>query len=363
MRGEFGLGEAARSNIRSIKAAGIPLAINNVDSDWHRNQDSSHSEEDFTLDTPYPINFVNVNPEHIPHLLECVGEKYFQGHHNIGFWSWELPKFPEHLRFGFDYFDEIWTPSNHSAEAIATMSPIPVIKVPHSINLASPSLERSALGLPEDKFIFLFMFDFHSTFMRKNPLAVVDAFLQAFSSGNEEVLLVLKCSNSHKYPQEKGQLEELAKKYSSIHLIDGHLTREEVNGLMYHCNSYVSLHRAEGFGLTMAEAMFHGKPVIATGYSANTEFMNVCNSFLVRYELKEVDLEEQLYKSEEGNFWAQPDVDHAAALMRYVYSNDREAQKIGANGAKDIKKLLRPEVLGNKIKERLMYVLEYQTRI
>ncbi len=356
VRGEFGLGQAARANIRSLQAANIPLIINNIDSDWHRNLDSSHQAEDFAPDNPYPINFVNVNAEHIPELLRCMGEQYFEERYNIGFWSWELPKYPQHLRFAFDYFDEIWTPSNHSAEAITEVSPVPVIKIMHSIDFPTPSLGRETLGLPQDRFIFLFMFDFHSTFMRKNPLAVIEAFTKAFDTSDEQVLLVIKFSNADKYPPQREQLKAAASQYPSIRLIDGHFSREEVNALVYNCDCYVSLHRAEGFGLTMAEAMYYGKPVIATGYSSNTEFMNVGNSFLVRYELVDITEKEQLY--EQGNYWADPDVAHAAALMYYVFHNQQQAKQVGEKAAQEIRTLLNPEVIGQKIKSRLAYIMD-----
>lgn len=356
VKGEFGLGQASRANIQSLKAMDVPLVLNNIDSDWHRNLDSSYSTDHFTVDNPYPINFVNVNAEHIPELLRYLGDGYFENKYNIGFWSWELPKYPEHLRFAFDYFNEIWTPSNHSAEAIEEVSPIPVLKMMHSIDLPIPSIQRNQLGLVEDKFIFLFMFDFHSTFIRKNPLAVIDAFEKAFSSSRDEVTLVIKYSNAHKYPEQREQLQLAARKNPKIQLIDGHLTREEVNALVYNCDCYVSLHRAEGFGLTMAEAMYYGKPVIATGYSANTEFMNVGNSFLVKYDIVDITGGEQLYQK--GNYWAEPDVNHAAALMHYVFHNYQQAQKVGIRASCDVRTMLKPKVIGEKMIKRLNLVLE-----
>ena len=106
----------------------------------------------------------------------------------------------------------------------------------------------------------------------------------------------------------------------------------------------------------MAEAMYYGKPVIATGYSSNTEFMNVCNSFLVRYDLVDITDGEQLY--EQGNYWADPDVDHAAALMYYVFHNQQQAKQVGEKAAQEIRALLNPEAIGQKIKSRLAYVMD-----
>ncbi|MDE5112526.1 MAG: glycosyltransferase, partial [Trichodesmium sp. St7_bin2_1] len=137
----------------------------------------------------------------------------------------------------------------------------------------------------------------------------------------------------------------------NIKYIDGYLSKEKINALLYNCNCYVSLHRAEGFGLTMAEAMFYGKPVIATGYSSNTEFMNIGNSFLVDYE--KVEIAENYGPYKQGDIWASPNIEHCANLMKYVFDNYRQAEKIGLKASQDIKLLLSPETIGQKIKTRL----------
>ncbi|HEY9623080.1 MAG TPA: glycosyltransferase [Crinalium sp.] len=361
VKGEFGLGESVRANLRALKAADIPFVINNVSSDpWncHRYLDSTYGDSHFSQDNPYPINLVNLNAEHVPLMVKRFGSDYFKNHYNIGFWVWELPQFPTEWQWLFGFFDEIWTPSNYAAEAIAAVSPIPVIKVMHSLDLPQPSISREALGLPTDKFIYLFMFDALSTFERKNPVAVVEAFIQAFGKVDPNVMLVIKFSNSEHYPQQRDQFKALVADCPSIYLIEGHLMKEEVNALIYNCDCYVSLHRAEGFGLTMAEAMYYGKPVIATGYSANLEFMNVGNSFLVKYDLISTSADEGPYKK--GNFWANPDVEHASALMHYIFHNYSQAQQIGIRAAREVRPLLSPPRIGDRIRNRLNYILDKQ---
>jgi glycosyltransferase involved in cell wall biosynthesis len=361
VKGEFGIGEGVRANIRSIEAAKIPFAINNFQVEWHRNLDTSYQEQHFTNDNPYPINLINFNPDGISQFIELRGYGYFEGRYNIGLWAWELPTFPPELQFGFDYFDEIWTVSNHAVEAISALSPIPVIKVMPSLALPLVSLGREALGLPKDKFIFLFMFDALSTFERKNPGAIIKAFIQAFGKSNPDILLVIKFSNSHHYPRQRDAFKALAEQCQSIHLIDGHLMKKEVNALIYNCDCYVSLHRAEGFGLTMAEAMYFGKPTIATAYSSNTEFMNVGNSFLVKYDLVPITEDIGLYKT--GNIWAEPDIEHAAAMMHYVFHNYQQAKLVGARGCREIQSLLSPQALGKKIRNRLEHIIAMRMRL
>ena len=352
INGEFGLGEGARANIRAIKAAGIPLAVNNFTNSPHRKQDTTY--QDFTQDNPYPINLIQVNADEVNNFIKSAGENYLKGRYNIGFWAWELPTFPPELCSKFNWFHEIWTYSNHCAEAISMASPIPVIKIMPSISLITPSLDREALGLPKNKFIFLFVFDFFSRIERKNPLATITAFKQAFGESNQEVLLVIKSCNSEYFAEQLELLNSAIGNCQSIKHIGGYLSKNEVNALLYNCDCYVSLHRCEGFGLTMAEAMFFGKPTIATAYSSNTEFMNVGNSFLVRYKLEEIPADFGPYKK--GNFWANPDIEYAGRLMKYVFNNYQQAQEVGARGAEEIKSLLSPQVIGNKISNRLEYI-------
>lgn len=347
--GEYGLGEGGRATLRAIEAAGIPFVLKDLKVEWHRNLDATYTN--FSEDKPYRINLVHTVPE--AGLLNRISGEYFQNCYNIGFWAWELPILPPAWLYGFSFFDEIWTYSNYCAEAIATVSPIPVIKVMSSLDLPEPSLNREALNLPEDKFIFLFMFDFHSTLARKNPFGVVEAFKQAFSKSNEDVLLVLKFSNASYFPEKREQLKAMTEGWP-IQFIDGHLQKDELHALIANCDCYVSLHRAEGFGLTMAEAMYYGKPVIATAYSSNMEFMNVGNSFLVKYDL--VTLTEDYGPYFRGNYWADPDTTHAASLMQYVFYNRQEALQVGARASQEMKSLLSPQALGSKIKSRVEYI-------
>ena len=351
INGEFGVGEGVRANIRAIEAANIPFTINNFTRSPHRNQDTTY--QNFSPDNPHPVNLIQVNADEVNTFLKHSGSSYFQNRYNIGFWAWEIPEFPQKWQAVFDNFHEIWTYSNYCAEAISLVSPIPVIKIMPSIDLPPSYLNRQSLGLPENKFIFLFIFDFFSLIERKNPLAAIQAFKQAFGE-DERVLFLLKSSNSAKNVQDLALLKSAIENSPNIQHLDGYLSKTEINGLLYNCDCYLSLHRCEGFGLTMAEAMFYGKPVIATGYSSNTEFMNVGNSFLVKYKLIPLDADCGPYKK--GNLWAEPDTEHAAYFMRQVFNNYREAQQVGAIAAQDIKTLLSPKVTGEKIQKRLEYI-------
>jgi predicted O-linked N-acetylglucosamine transferase (SPINDLY family)/glycosyltransferase involved in cell wall biosynthesis len=353
INGEFGIGEGVRANIRAIETTKIPFTINNFTRSPNRNQDTTYQK--FSPDNPYPVNLIQVNADEVNTFIKHSGSSYFANRYNIGFWAWEIPEFPQKWQPVFDHFQEIWTYSNYCAEAISLVSPIPVIKIMPSIELPPSYLNRQSLGLPEHKFIFLFIFDFSSLIERKNPVAAIQAFKQAFGE-DERVLLILKSSNSAKNVQDLASLQSAIGNSPNIQHLDGYLSKTEVNGLLYNCDCYLSLHRCEGFGLTMAEAMFYGKPVIATGYSSNTEFMNIGNSFLVKYKLIPLDADCGPYKK--GNIWAEPDIEHAAYFMRQVFHNYPEAQQVGAIAAKDIRTLLSPKTAGKRIQKRLEYIAE-----
>lgn len=348
--GEFGLGGGVRGTIKAIEAANIPFTIRDLKEDSQRNLDSTYTN--FSSKSSYPINIVHTNPHES--LLNSIDTEFFKDRYNIGFWIWELPVFPDIWMGAFNRFDEVWTYSNYTAETISDVSPLPVVKLPPSIYLPPNTLDREALGLPKDKFIFLFMFDMGSGFERKNPFATIEAFKKAFGKSNEDVLLIIKFRPHPAYQNQYQELKSMTEEWPSIQFIEGHLSKEEVHGLVDNCNCYISLHRAEGFGLTMAEAMYYGKPVIATAYSSNTDFMNVGNSFLVKYDLVATTEAYGLYPK--GSIWAEPDIDHASYLMQYVFQNYSEAQKVGMRGAKEIRSLFHPDVIGKKIRHRLEYI-------
>jgi predicted O-linked N-acetylglucosamine transferase (SPINDLY family)/glycosyltransferase involved in cell wall biosynthesis len=356
VKGELGIGEGVRATIRSIETTDISYVINNIVSTPHRNSDITYQEK-FSQENPYPINIFQVNAHEVKTFMKRGAiEKYFPHRYNIGFWAWELPKFPPEWMPAFKPFNEIWTYSNYCVESISKVASVPVIKMMPSISLPIPTLGREALNLPSDKFIFLFIFDFFSNIERKNPIATVRAFKQAFGENNPDVLLVIKCSNSQRFPGDRARLIEAIANSPSIKLIDGYLAKEKINALLYNCDCYVSLHRAEGFGLTMSEAMYYGKPVIATGYSSNIEFMNLGNSFLVDYETVEIAGNYGPYKR--GDIWANPSSEHCAQLMQYVFNNYQKAREVGARAAREIRSLLSPEARGEEIKKRLEYIAQ-----
>jgi glycosyltransferase involved in cell wall biosynthesis len=245
---------------------------------------------------------------------------------------------------------ELWAPTTHIQKALTKVVSIPVIPMLPAITLPSfTPLSRKELGLNEDEFIFLFVFDLASIMERKNPLGLIRAFKLAFAS-MPKIKLVLKVSRAKNYPEEIKLLRE-AIEGANIYLDISDMAREKVTALMNSCDCYVSLHRAEGLGLTIAEAMLLGKPVIATAYSGNLDFMDDNTSLLIKYD--RVELDQDYLPYQKGWHWAAPDEKDAAEKMRWVYENHASAKLLGEAAKLKLNDLLSPKRAGERMIARL----------
>jgi glycosyltransferase involved in cell wall biosynthesis len=359
---EKGVGEALRAHLRSLNAADVPCVVNEFVDTGSENVESGFHTSD---QNPYGVNLIMVNADQVPHFAQNK-DGYFQGRYNIGGWNWELSTFPREWCASFDFFHEIWAPSGFVAQSLAPHSPMPIVTMPYSLNLdleIGAEWTRPRFDLPVDAFMFLFFFDFHSLMERKNPLGLIRAFEKAFGN-RKDVLLVIKCSHLH-FPEKldpqfaaqvKNSYQQLvqASTNTNVKLLDAVLPRQGVIGIMSLSDCYVSLHRSEGYGLTMAEAMSLGKPVIATSYSGNMDFMKADNSFLVKHRLIEIQRDWGPYKK--GKIWADPDLDHAAELMRHVYEHRESAALVAEKGRQDVVSKLHPKVVGEMIRNHLQRV-------
>jgi glycosyltransferase involved in cell wall biosynthesis len=270
--------------------------------------------------------------------------------HRIAYWYWEFDHVPDDWEQISDEIDEIWTATEFVAKGLRARFDVPVRTLFPGVLLAPYGREpRSSFGLPEEAFTFVFVFHMMSVMERKNPLGLIRAFRQAFRP-DEPVRLVLKTSFGDRHPEQFGILQEAANQ-DNIVLINEVYPSSRVLSLMDACDAYVSLHRSEGLGLTMAEAMLMGKPVIATNYSGNTDFMDASNSLLVDYEL--VSVGKGIPPYSEDSEWAEPSVDHAAQLMRKVYLDQEWSRALGATAKLASLNRLAPEVAGRRIARRL----------
>jgi glycosyltransferase involved in cell wall biosynthesis len=346
---ELGIGEAARGYVRAIQEIGLDVAL----VDFSLNAKSRRQDETltgFTRGNPYGVNLICVNADRVPDFISFAGEQYFEGRYNIGLWAWELPNFPDEWARHSAHFNEVWVGSSFMRESIAKALPIPVHCIPHVVQIGDfKKLSKTYFGLKEEEFTFLFIFDFHSQLARKNPIGLVHAFKTAFRQ-DEPVRLILKCINGDSDSPELKQMKD-AIGDAKISILDQYLSRSEVYGLLDCTDCYISLHRSEGFGLTIAEAMFLEKPVIATGWSGNMDFMTNENSYPVDFTF--VQLEEDYGSYLKGNVWVQPDIRHASQLMRSVYEKRDAAQEKGRQAGRDIRRQNSSSSIAKMIQGRL----------
>jgi glycosyltransferase involved in cell wall biosynthesis len=286
----------------------------------------------------------------VPWFARRVGRRFFEGRYTIGLWHWEVEQFSTEFLNAFEFVDEVWMASEFSQRAVEKVAPCPVFAFPLPIVAPSPvdDLDVSSL-IPTDRFVFLFVFDFLSVFERKNPVALVESFRSAFPPG-EGPILVIKSINGDRRPEEWERLRAAAAGHPDIKLIDGYVSADRKRSMMSSCNCYVSLHRSEGFGITMAEAMSLGKPVIATAYSGNLEFMTTENSYLVPYTLIPIGAASEPYPAEAR--WAAPDLESAARLMREVYEDPEGARRKGTRARNDVLELHGPHARAEFIRQR-----------
>ena len=270
---------------------------------------------------------------------------------------WELSRFPAAWVSHYQGFDEIWAPTRFIQASLQASLSLPTLWMPPAVKLADfKPVERSRFNLPTDAFLFLFNFDFSSYSTRKNPRAAIAAYHLAFRQNSPSVptALAIKTMGYDAEGKQLKQLLEMTEAEPDIIIINEHMTYSDTLSLMNCCDCYVSLHRSEGFGYTLAEAMLLGKPVIATDYSGTKDFISKSTAFPVKYKLQ--SLKEGDYPFWQKQKWADPDLDHAAWLMRHTIANESETKAIAIAGRNKILTDYDPVVVGRRYLERLRQI-------
>ena len=285
-KSEQGIGEGCRLTAAALSSTGIEWNVY----DWELNNPCR--QNDATLQNKinnainYNVSVINLNADQLLSSKDYFPRKLWKTY-RIGVWYWELPELPIEWKPAFDLIDEIWAPTKFIKESLEKSANCPVYYMPPGLRRNEPGakFDRDYYKLPQDKFLFLSMFDMFSFTSRKNPKAAIDAFKKAFPKSCADVGLVLKLNNVNLKSKEYSELIASIEGCNNIYLISETMSREEINGLMCCCDVAISLHRSEGLGLLCQEAMYFGKPVIATGWSGNMDFMNENNSCLVDYKM------------------------------------------------------------------------------
>lgn len=339
-----GLGEAVRLNIKAAETHNIPLNLIDYERVKH--------EKKYKYSFKYSINVVQISLYDLDRFFSVIDTDFFDGKYNILFLIWESEYIPEKLKKNVNLFNEVWTASTYCKNLFQKVFHGHILTVPHPVevflkphhNPSIPSL------LDKNKFSFLFIFSYHSSIERKNPFFLIEAFSKAFGS-TDHVELLIKTTGAEKFKKLHAQLNRFIFNKNNIKIVNLEMDKNQVNHLINDCNCYVSMHHSEGFGLTLAEAMYLGKPTVATNYSGNTEFMNENNSYLVDYELGSI-------KNPDVNFcsrtvWANPIMEDAILQLRNVYDNVELRHEKAFNAKQFVGQKLSFYSVGSIMKDRL----------
>jgi glycosyltransferase involved in cell wall biosynthesis len=354
LRLALGVGEAGRQILRTLRhagfnARGMPISLNSMSAAV------DHSLEPlFDDSTEAPVQVFNVNADQLPAVISHMGSALRQDAYRAVMPFWELEDFPAPWLQAFDLVDEVWAPTRFIQTMLARRLDKPVLHMPLPLAFdAPPGVERSHFGLPEDTFLFFFSFDFLSFVERKNPMALVRAYRQAFRHGgaHHKAALVIKTLNAEVVPEQGRALREALRGDPDVVLIERTLSREETLQLIGCCDAVASLHRSEGLGLLIAEGMALGKPVIATDYSATTELVSRHTGWPVDFKL--VPVPNGHYPFHEGQLWAHPDEGHAAWQMRQVFHHRGEAERRAQAARAHLHARFGADVCSARLRERL----------
>jgi glycosyltransferase involved in cell wall biosynthesis len=333
----LGLGEAARGLVSALESMGV------ASQPWDVSERLGHARHlDFGDIAPPPagpgVIIAHMNP---PELLQLVSTDPtpFEGKRIIGYWAWELEAIPALWKPAFRYVDEIWAPSRFTADAVRRAAPrgLTVRVVPHPVAATDVAPARARFGLDPERVVVLTAFDLRSTLARKNPLAALDAFRRATVHARRPATLVVKTVGGDDAPEVLARLKAAIGDAPGVILMDRSLSVEDRDALLASCDIFLSLHRSEGFGLLLAEAMAAGKAVVATAWSGNMDFMDTDTAALVPYKLVPVHDPQGLYS---GGVWAEADVEAAGqALVQLIDDGERRAA-LGARAKAAIRERL-----------------------
>jgi glycosyltransferase involved in cell wall biosynthesis len=313
---DLGVSQAARLVLSAAASAGLPANAMSVDPETEllRHVPGNSWGNEWSFDT----NVFCINADMLGTVVAGLPRSMLSGRNSAGIWFWEAERAPDSFRWAFELVDEVWAPSQFIAAALERtgFGRVVPISMPVPVPTWSTSLTRQDLGLPEG-FVVLFSFDFASVFERKNPLGLLEAYCRAFDP-DDGAHLVLKSVGSDQH-WEQMELLRASIDRPDIVVLDGNVPPHHVKAMMELSDCYASLHRSEGFGLGMAEAMALGKPVVATAWSANLEFMDEESAYLVPAATVPIPADVAVY----GGLgrWAEPDLDAAAEALRRIHDD------------------------------------------
>lgn len=322
-----GLGEAARAQSEGLRLAGI----DHVCVDLSGSMSGAATLPDWPgcgVVQPGPGTVIVHGPAPVlSYALHGLGRAKLRHKRLIGYWHWELPALTPLWQSGGRLIDEVWVPTRFVADAVRSGIDRPVRILPFPVPVPADIIAASQTAPAPAIFTVATMFNMSSSFTRKNPLGAIAAFRQAFGD-RRDVRLRIKVQNAASYPAGMAAMEDAARAAGNIELVTREMSRTEVFGFLQDSDVVLSLHRAEGLGLLLAEAMALGKPVVSTDYSATAEFVTPDCGFPVPYRLIPAEDPQGLYPVE-GQLWAEPDVSAAAAALQTLHADEALRHRLG----------------------------------
>lgn len=360
--GVLGIGEDLRSLASVLGSAGIPHCVYNVPLSSHHSTEEQVALDPLIVDRPlFPVNVFCMTLFETERMRCEVGDRLFAGRYNIGYWPWELSAVPECWRHAFEGVDEVWAMSRFLVEVYSASTDKPVHFIPPYVHVEVEPYDRGGLDISSSDFLFLCILDFNSYISRKNPIGAIRAFRAAFPDISSDERLLLKTINGRNQPDRFDEIRRQIGNDERIIIVDGAMPRPQLCGLIADADCLVSLHRSEGFGRVIAEAMDVGTPVIATDYSGSASFLDESSGFLVDYQL--VDVRRGEYLFEEGSQWADPLLESAVRQFQLVRNRRDMAKRKISKAKTQIKKLHGRVAVQEALRGRLAEIqLELGTR-
>ena len=355
----IGMGEHVRCTYRALRDVAVRPGVVDI---YELNQPDGDLEAEFAAVMRRDLgalSIYHINGDEVAQSTAHLRQRSVKVGYSIVYPAWELSNYPAEWAKQLDTFDEIWAPSQFIYDCLVRACKRPVVHMPLACEVVFSSfLGRRYFGIPEADYIFLFFFDLRSFTTRKNCKAVIEAFRGLIAKRpTARAKLVLKVNSgshdSHVLRELRAQIDDL---HERVLIIDRGMSDNEIKGLVRCCDCFVSLHRSEGYGRGIAEAMFLGKPVIATDYSGNVDFMSPDTSLPVRYTL--IPVAERAYPYWEGQVWADPDVEQASDYMVKLTDDPQHGRDIGKRASSHIQTRFGYRVTGLRYRKRLDEIRE-----